>query len=133
MTRALRRASVRDEVAILRRGHQHEFVAVHRGFPADVHGRSREFQDEFLRLEQELAGGQYFIEIQGHTDDTGGAKYNDDLGQHRADTVRRYLSRQDSVPLNRMSTISYGDTLPVAPNKNKAGRANRRVVLVVLE
>jgi outer membrane protein OmpA-like peptidoglycan-associated protein len=77
---------------------------------------------------------QYFIEIQGHTDDTGGAKYNDDLGQHRADTVRRYLSRQDSVPLNRMSTISYGDTLPVAPNKTKAGRAqNRRVVLVVLE
>ena len=50
------------------------------------------------------------------------------------DTVRRYLSRQDSVPLNRMSTISYGDTLPVAPNKTKTGRSqNRRVVLVVLE
>jgi outer membrane protein OmpA-like peptidoglycan-associated protein len=33
-----------------------------------------------------------------------------------------------------MSTISYGDTLPVAPNKTKAGRAqNRRVVIVVLE
>jgi len=48
--------------------------------------------------------------------------------------VRRYLSRQDAIPLNRMSTISYGDTLPVAPNKNSKGRAqNRRVVLVVLE
>jgi outer membrane protein OmpA-like peptidoglycan-associated protein len=89
--------------------------------------------DEFANKVKAL-NEQYFIEIQGHTDDTGGAKYNDDLGQHRADTVRRYLSRQDSVPLNRMSTISYGDTLPVAPNKNKAGRAkNRRVVLVVLE
>jgi peptidoglycan-associated lipoprotein len=77
---------------------------------------------------------QYFIEIQGHTDDTGGAKYNDDLGQRRADSVRRYLSRQDSLPLNRMSSISYGDTLPVAPNKTKKGRSqNRRVVLVVLE
>jgi peptidoglycan-associated lipoprotein len=77
---------------------------------------------------------QYFIEIQGHTDDTGDAHYNDDLGQRRADSVRRYLSRQDGVPLNRMSGISYGDTLPVSSNKTKKGRAeNRRVVIVVLE
>jgi len=77
---------------------------------------------------------QYFVEIQGHTDDTGSSKHNDELGQRRADEVRRYLSRQHSVPLNRMSTISYGDTLPVAPNKTRAGRSqNRRVVIVVLE
>jgi peptidoglycan-associated lipoprotein len=77
---------------------------------------------------------QYFVEIQGHTDDTGGAKYNDDLGQRRADEVRRYLGRAQKLPLNRMSTISYGDTLPVAPNKTRAGRTqNRRVVIVVLE
>jgi outer membrane protein OmpA-like peptidoglycan-associated protein len=77
---------------------------------------------------------QYFIEIQGHTDDTGSSKYNDELGGRRADAVRRYLSRQYGIPLNRMSTISYGDTLPAAPNKTRAGRAqNRRVVLVVLE
>jgi outer membrane protein OmpA-like peptidoglycan-associated protein len=77
---------------------------------------------------------QYFIEIQGHTDDTGGERYNEELGQDRADAVRRYLSRQHKLPLARMSTISYGDTLPVESNKTKAGRsANRRVVLVVLE
>ncbi len=77
---------------------------------------------------------QYFIEIQGHTDDTGSPRYNDELGQRRADAVRRYLSRDQQLPLNRMSSISYGDTLPVQPNKTKAGRsANRRVVLVVLE
>ncbi len=77
---------------------------------------------------------QYFVEVQGHTDDTGSSRYNEDLGQRRADSVRRYLSRQFSLPLNRMSTISYGDTLPVASNKTKAGRSqNRRVVLVVLE
>jgi outer membrane protein OmpA-like peptidoglycan-associated protein len=77
---------------------------------------------------------QYFVEIQGHTDDTGSSRYNDELGQRRADAVRRFLSREHGVPLNRMSTISYGDTLPVAPNKTKAGRSqNRRVVLVVLE
>jgi len=77
---------------------------------------------------------QYFIEIQGHTDDTGSERHNEDLGQRRADSVRRYLSREHQLPLARMSTISYGDTLPLESNKDRSGReANRRVVLVVLE
>ncbi len=77
---------------------------------------------------------QYYIEIQGHTDDTGGRKLNDELGERRANEVRRYLSRSAQLPLNRMSTISYGDSLPVSSNKTKKGRAeNRRVVIVVLE
>jgi len=75
-----------------------------------------------------------FLEIQGHTDDTGGSRYNEQLGQMRADSVRRYLSREYKLPLNRMSTISYGDTLTAASNKTRKGRAdNRRVVIVVLE
>jgi peptidoglycan-associated lipoprotein len=78
-------------------------------------------------------GEEYFVEIQGHTDDTGTQRHNDELGQRRAEAVRRYLSRQHGLPLNRMSTISYGDTSPVDSNKTKAGRsANRRVVIVVL-
>ena len=89
--------------------------------------------DEFAGRVKGLSD-QYFIEIQGHTDDTGGEKYNEELGQDRADSVRRYLSRQHQLPLARMSTISYGDTLPLESNKTRDGRsANRRVVLVVLE
>ena len=89
--------------------------------------------DEFATKVKGLSD-QYYIEIQGHTDDTGGKRYNEDLGERRAEAVRRYLSRSAGLPLMRMSTISYGDTLPVAPNKTRAGRAqNRRVVIVVLE
>lgn len=89
--------------------------------------------DEFAGKVKALTEG-YFVEIQGHTDDTGGSRYNEDLGQRRADEVRRYLSRQHGIALNRMSTISYGDSLPAASNKTKAGRAqNRRVVIVVLQ
>lgn len=89
--------------------------------------------DEFAGKVKALSD-QYYIEIQGHTDDTGGRKLNDELGERRADEVRRYLSRSAQLPLNRMSTISYGDTLPAASNKTKKGRAeNRRVVIVVLE
>ena len=99
----------------------------------DLDKKAQSALDEFAGKVKALTE-QYYIEIQGHTDDTGGKKGNDELGQRRADEVRRYLSRSASLPLNRMSTISYGDTLPVAPNKTKKGRAeNRRVVLVVLE
>ncbi|MFL6244747.1 MAG: OmpA family protein [Thermoanaerobaculia bacterium] len=89
--------------------------------------------DEFAARVKGISD-QYFIEIQGHTDDTGGERHNEELGQDRADAVRRYLSREHKLPLARMSTISYGDTLPLESNKTRAGRsANRRVVLVVLE
>lgn len=75
-----------------------------------------------------------YLEIQGHTDDTGGADYNDQLGQQRAEAVRRYLAREHKMPLGRISTISYGDTHPVETNKTAKGRSlNRRVVIVVLE
>lgn len=89
--------------------------------------------DEFAVKIKALEKGVW-IEIQGHTDDTGGADVNDQLGQQRAEAVRRYLAREHKLPLSRMSTISYGDTVPVESNKNSAGRAkNRRVVVIVLE
>ena len=89
--------------------------------------------DEFAAKVKALDKTVY-LEIQGHTDDTGGADYNDQLGQQRAEAVRRYLAREHKLPLGRISTISYGDTQPVQTNKTAKGRAqNRRVVIVVLE
>ena len=100
---------------------------------AELDQNAKNALDEFAGRVKVLQE-QYFIEIQGHTDDTGSEAHNEELGQRRAESVRRYLSREHKLPLNRMSTISYGDTLPVESNKTKAGRtANRRVVLVVLE
>lgn len=74
-----------------------------------------------------------YLEIQGYTDSTGSTAENMRLGQDRAEAVRRYLAK-DGVALNRMSTISYGQDDPVAPNTTRAGRSeNRRVVVVVLQ
>jgi len=73
-----------------------------------------------------------YVEIQGHTDTVGNPGYNMKLGEQRAEAVRLFMNRQ-GVPLNRMSTISYGDTTPVAPNNTRDGRAqNRRVVVIVM-
>lgn len=73
-----------------------------------------------------------YLEIQGHTDASGPDSINQRLGEQRAEAVRMFMNR-NGVPLNRMSTISYGETEPVADNKTRAGRAeNRRVVLIVM-
>jgi peptidoglycan-associated lipoprotein len=75
-----------------------------------------------------------YVEVQGHTDNVGSAKYNEELGQARADAVRRYLNEKQAFPLHRMNVISYGKTAPIADNKTRQGRAqNRRVALVVLQ
>jgi len=74
-----------------------------------------------------------YLEIQGYTDATGPAEYNQVLGWKRAEAVRRYLHAQ-GVALGRMATISYGEDMPAEPNDTPAGRAaNRRVEIVVLK
>ncbi|RMH19569.1 MAG: OmpA family protein [Acidobacteria bacterium] len=76
---------------------------------------------------------QVYLEIQGHTDSTGNKAYNLELGERRAEAVRRYLNRRHGLPLHRMSVISYGESAPIADNATRDGRTkNRRVVVVVL-
>ena len=75
-----------------------------------------------------------YIEIQGHTDNVGSVKYNEELGLLRAEAVRRYLNQKHGFPLHRINVISYGETVAVADNNTRAGRSqNRRVALVVLQ
>lgn len=103
-------------------------------FPTDVHALSPEAQQRLSELADQLKmqNQNVYLEIQGHTDSTGTADYNMQLGEERAEAVRLFLNEQ-GVALNRMNTISYGETVPVASNKTKDGRAqNRRVQIVVL-
>ncbi|MBA2305342.1 MAG: OmpA family protein [Acidobacteria bacterium] len=83
------------------------------------------------KLKSEPNGG--FIEIEGHTDNSGPKELNHRLGLERAENVKRYLYEQHQVPLHKINVISYGEDKPIAPNKNRDGRAqNRRVVIRVL-
>ena len=83
------------------------------------------------KLKSEPNGG--FIEIEGHTDNSGPKELNHRLGLERAENVKRYLYEQHQVPLHKMNVISYGEDKPVAPNNKRDGRAqNRRVVVKVL-
>jgi len=75
-----------------------------------------------------------YIEIQGHTDNTGSDEVNQTLGQKRAEAVMMYLYKQYRIPLHRMSAISLGSSMPIADNGTREGRnLNRRVEILVYE
>jgi outer membrane protein OmpA-like peptidoglycan-associated protein len=79
-------------------------------------------------------GKALYLEIEGHTDSTGSEEYNSLLAEKRAMAVRDYLNKHGGIPLHAMSTISHGESSPVADNSTPTGRAqNRRVVIRVLE
>ena len=72
------------------------------------------------------------IRIEGNTDNIGTAKYNMGLSDRRAKAVMEYLVKA-GINKNRLSTIGYGFSKPIATNATPEGRAlNRRVELTPL-
>lgn len=72
------------------------------------------------------------VEIQGHTDNTGKADFNQSLSERRANSVKSYLVTK-GVAGNRLETKGYGQNQPKADNSTADGRAqNRRIEFKVL-
>jgi len=73
-----------------------------------------------------------YIEIVGHTDDVGDARYNQKLSEQRAQAVGEYLLKA-GVDASKMVVMGAGKSMPVASNATEEGRAeNRRVEVLVL-
>ena len=73
------------------------------------------------------------VRIEGHTDNVGSRNHNQKLSQRRAEAVKEFLVRQ-GVLRARMIAEGYGQSRPIAPNTNRAGRAaNRRVEFRIVE
>ena len=72
------------------------------------------------------------IQVAGHTDSTGGDRYNLLLSQQRAQAVSNKLSGY-GVEQVRLDTVGFGETQPIASNNTASGREqNRRVELTLL-
>ncbi len=69
------------------------------------------------------------LEIQGHTDNRGSAKFNKQLSEKRATAVMEYFVKE-GIAKSRVSAMGYGLSIPAASNDTPEGRAqNRRVEL----
>jgi OOP family OmpA-OmpF porin len=72
--------------------------------------------------------------IEGHTDSTGPESYNQGLSERRANSIATYLTDNKGVSANRLKTVGYGESRPVADNATREGRQrNRRVIAVIIE
>ena len=73
------------------------------------------------------------LQVEGHTDSKGSAKYNQWLSQQRAQAVVNYLTGK-GVEEHRLVAKGFGEDKPIASNKTEKGRsANRRVEMIILE
>lgn len=73
------------------------------------------------------------VRVEGHTDNRGGKAQNQVLSEDRARSVMDYLVAQ-GIDKERMESVGYGDSKPIAPNLTARGRElNRRVEFIVLE
>jgi len=71
------------------------------------------------------------IEVAGHTDNIGSAKYNLWLSKKRAEAVKNILVNVYKVNPNRIVAKGYGEKYPLVPNTTSTNRAlNRRVEIV---
>lgn len=93
-------------------------------------------KSEGIRTVQKLAdiltqNPQRAVLIEGFTDSTGTAAYNQELSERRADSVRTALLGM-GISRDRINTRGYGKSHPVAGNDNASDRQlNRRVEIVI--
>ena len=72
------------------------------------------------------------VEIEGHADERGTNEYNLALGAKRAQAARDYLVTL-GISKERLSTISYGEELPVCKEQNEGcWQKNRRGRFVII-
>jgi outer membrane protein OmpA-like peptidoglycan-associated protein len=73
------------------------------------------------------------IQVEGHTDSTGGAAINRKLSGERAGSVRTYLASK-GVDEKRMVAKGFGPDKPIASNDTPEGQEqNRRVEFNILK
>lgn len=89
-------------------------------------------QQDVGRLGQVLAEfDKTNILVAGHTDSTGSEEFNQTLSERRANAVKNILLAQ-GVAADRLTTIGFGESAPIADNSTDYGRQqNRRVEIKV--
>lgn len=101
-------------------------------FPVNESALLPEQVERLAKLAQHLVAVEITTaRIEGHTDSTGSAAYNQTLSEARARVVAAAL-QTSGMRFSTEQIIGRGETIPLSPNDTAQGRQdNRRVVIVV--
>lgn len=70
----------------------------------------------------------YRVQLEGHTDNQGSDRLNRHLSEKRVQSIKEYLVQRFQIASERVRTVGYGASKPIAPNDTPNGRGmNRRV------
>ena len=76
--------------------------------------------------------GEPDVVIEGHTDTTESEEVSEYLSEERAESVRKYLVANKTLPEEKIVAVGYGSKRPLASNETEEGRAiNRRIDVVI--
>ncbi|MEX8548563.1 MAG: OmpA family protein [Mucilaginibacter sp.] len=85
------------------------------------------------KLAKLVIDDDYVVSLRGHADSIGSFKPNWVLSEKRAVEVKDYLVAK-GVKKDRIVTVPFGSTIPIASNKTEEGRQkNRRVEIKLKE
>ena len=111
-------------------------VPVHFDFASsELREADRPVLDRFAEVVKEYYPGA-LVTVEGFTDPSGSAAYNQRLGQRRAVAVQEYLATVGGFGADRLKAVSYGESrnrqvVRGAKGPGEEGLENRRVALVI--
>jgi flagellar motor protein MotB len=93
-----------------------------------------EFQNKLAEI-AEILKNQFpksAITVEGHTDNAGDAASSKKLSEQIASAISNYLIAR-GIEKNRIKSVGYGSTKPIADNNTEQGRTKNRRVEIVME
>ncbi len=110
-----------------------ESIELHIKFPSGSDVIQEQYQPELQKVAEFLKRHtDLTVDIEGHTDSQGSAKFNKALSQRRADSVKNDLVSRYGIAADRVNAVGYGEEKPIESNDTAEGRQyNRRVVAVM--
>jgi outer membrane protein OmpA-like peptidoglycan-associated protein len=110
-----------------------EFIFENIFFDFDKDDLKPESMSSLKRLQTFLVENpKVSINIIGHTDNVGNARYNENLSKRRAESVREYLLK-NGIKESRVQAIGKGQSDPMVPNDTAENMAlNRRITVSIL-
>jgi peptidoglycan-associated lipoprotein len=102
---------------------------------AELRESDRPVLDRFASVVGEYYPGA-LVTVEGFTDPSGSAAYNQRLGLRRAESVKEYLGTSGGFGADHLKAVSYGEVknrqvVPGAKGPGEEGIENRRVALVI--